>query len=42
MYSMLMLGVNETIDQLVMTDCMHQYCDVLRNEYGHVLKRAID
>ena len=34
---MLMLGLNETIDQLAMTSSIHWYCHVLRREDGHVL-----
>ena len=37
---MLVLGLNETIDQLTMANSVH-WCDhVLRREDGHVLRRA--
>ena len=36
---MLMLGLNETIDQLAMANCVHWY--VLRRD-GHVLRKALD
>ena len=39
---MLMLGLNKTIDQLVMVKHVHWYGDVLRREDGHVLRRADD
>ena len=34
---MLMLGLNETIDQLAMANSVHLYGHVLRREDGHVL-----
>ena len=33
---MLMLGLNETIDQLAMANCIRWYGHVLRREDGHV------
>ena len=39
---MLMLGLNETIDQLAMTNNVHLYGHVLRRENGHLLRRALD
>ena len=39
---MLMLGLNETIDQLAMANSVHWYCHVLRRVDGHVLRRALD
>ena len=39
---LLMLGFNETIDQLAMANSVHWYGDVLRREDGHVLRRALD
>ena len=39
---MLILGLNETIDQLVMASCFHCYGHVLRRVDGHVLRRALD
>ena len=33
---MLMLGLNETIDQLTMANSVHWYSHVLRREDGHV------
>ena len=38
---MLMLGLNETIDQLVMANSVHLYGHVLRRDDGHVLRRAL-
>ena len=38
----LMLDLNETIDQLAMTNSAHSYGHVLRREDGHVLGRALD
>ena len=38
-YLMLMLGLNETIYQLVNSDCWYGY--MLRREDGHVLRRAL-
>ena len=37
---MMMLGLNETIDQLAMANSVRWYDHVLRREDGHVLKRA--
>ena len=37
---MLMLGLNETVDQLSMANSVRWYGHVLRIEYGHVLRRA--
>ena len=39
---MLVLGLNETIDQLAMANSVSWYGNVLRREDGHVLKRALD
>ena len=39
---MFMLGLSETIDQLVMTNSVCWYGHVLRREDGHVLRRALD
>ena len=38
---MLLLGLNETMDQLTMANSVHWYGHVLRIEDGHVLRRAI-
>ena len=38
---MFMLGLNETIDQLVMANGVRWYGHVLRREDGHVLRRAL-
>ena len=42
MHLVFMLCLNETIDQLIMTNCVHWYGHVLRREDGHVLRRALD
>ena len=39
---MLMLGLNDTIDQLAMANSVRWYGHVLRREDGHVLRRALD
>ena len=39
---MFMLGLNETIDQLVVANKVHWYGHVLRREDGHVLRKAFD
>ena len=39
---MFMLGLNETIDQLVMANRVRWYGHVLRKEDGHALRRALD
>ena len=39
---MLMLGLNETIDQLAMANSVCWYIHVLRRENGHILRRALD
>ena len=39
---MLMLGLNETIDQLAMENSVHWYVHVLTREDGNVLIRALD
>ena len=39
---MLVLGLSETIDPLVITNSVHMYGHVLRREVGHVLRRAMD
>ena len=38
----MMLGWNETIDQLAMAHSVHWYGLVLRREDGHALRRALD
>ena len=38
---MLMLGLNETMHQLVITNSVHWFGHVLRREDGHVLIRAL-
>ena len=38
---MLMLGLNETIDQLVMANRVHWYSHVLMREVSHVLRGAL-
>ena len=38
----LMLGLNETIDQLAMANSVRWYDHVLRREDGHILRRALD
>ena len=38
----LMLGHNETIDQLAMANCVRWYGHVLSREDDHVLRRALD
>ena len=38
----LMLGLNETRDQLTLANSVHRYGHVLRREDGHVLKRPLD
>ena len=37
----LMLGLNETMDQLTMTNSVCLYFHLLRREDGHVLRRAL-
>ena len=39
---MLMLGLNQTIDQLAMANIVWCYGHVLRREDGHVLRSALD
>ena len=39
---MFMLGLNETIDQLLMANSARWHGDVQRREGGHVLRRALD
>ena len=39
---MLMQGLNETIDQLTMTNSVHCYGHVWRREDSLVLRRALD
>ena len=39
---MLMLGLNESIDQLAMANSVHWYGHVLWREDGHILRRAFD
>ena len=38
----LMLGLNETIDQLAMANSVDWHDHLLRREYGHVLRKALD
>ena len=38
----LMLGLNETVDQLAIAKSVRWYGHVLRREDGHVLRRAFD
>ena len=42
MYLMLMSGLNETFDQLAMTNSVHWHRHVLRREDDHILRRALD
>ena len=39
---MLMLGVIKAVDQLAMANSVCWYGQVLRRDYGHVLKSALD
>ena len=39
---MLILGLNETIDQLAIVNSVHWYGHVLRREDGHVLGMAMN
>ena len=39
---MLMLDLNETMDQLAISNSVHWYGHVLRRADGHVLGRALD
>ena len=39
---MLMLGLNETMDQLSMANSVHWYGHVLRREDGDILRMALD
>ena len=39
---MLMLGLDETIDQLAMAHSICWYGDVLNGEDGHILRRVLD
>ena len=41
-YLMFMVGLNETIDQLLMANSVCLYGHVLRREDGHVLRRALE
>ena len=38
----MLLGLNETIDQLSIVNGVHWYGNVLRIENGHVLRRVLD
>ena len=40
--SVLIVGLNKTIDQLAVASSVHWYGDVLRREDGHVLRMALD
>ena len=37
-----LMGMSEIIDQLAMANSVHWYGHVLRREYGHVLREALD
>ena len=39
---MMMLGLNETMDQLTMANSVRWYGRILRREDGHVLRRALE
>ena len=39
---LLLMGFNETIEQLAMANCVHWHGHVLRREHGHILRRALD
>ena len=39
---MLLLGLNETINQMAMTNIAHWYGHVLMREDGYALRRALD
>ena len=39
---MFMLGLNKTIDQLVMANSVHWYGHLLRRADGHILRRVLD
>ena len=39
---MLMLGLNETIDQLAMANNVHLYGHVLRREDGHAFRMTLN
>ena len=39
---MFMLGLKETVDQLVIANSVHWYCRVMRREDGHVLRGALN
>ena len=39
---MVMLGLNETIDQLAMENSVRWHGHVLRREVGHIIRRALD
>ena len=39
---MLMLGLNETVEHLVMASSVHWYGHVLRSDDSYVLRRALD
>ena len=39
---LMLMGLNETIDQLGMANSVHWYGHVLSREDGHVLKRTVD
>ena len=41
-YLILMLCLNETIDQFAIANSVHWYGHVMRREYDHVLRRALD
>ena len=37
-----MFGLNETIDELAVSNSVHWYCHVLRREEVRVLRKALD
>ena len=39
---MLMFGLNESIDQLAITNSVHWYGNVLRIEVGHILQKTLE
>ena len=39
---MFILGLNETMDQFSIANCVHWYGHVLRRENGLILRRSLD
>ena len=39
---MLMLGLNEAVDQLAMSNSLHWHGHILRMEDGHALRKPIE